>query len=140
MSWGEPGKGKWVTIYANDGHVFLEVAGIRFDTSAAARHRLALDQRDALHGGLRGAASGRPLAPFGPWGVHPMVTPFGVGRSTGVQALQTRWRTRLMPRFAHAHDPLLGPPAHVLAEVDAAWERAQDLFAGELELHFTSAR
>ena len=34
MSWGEAGKGKWVTIYANDGHVFLEVAGIRFDTSA----------------------------------------------------------------------------------------------------------
>src|SRR4051812_47727030 len=34
MSWGEPGKGKWVTIYANAGHVFLEVAGIRFDTSA----------------------------------------------------------------------------------------------------------
>jgi cell wall-associated NlpC family hydrolase len=35
MSWGEAGKGKWVTIYANNGHVFLEVAGIRFDTSAA---------------------------------------------------------------------------------------------------------
>jgi len=34
MSWGEPGKGKWVTIWANAGHVFLEVAGIRFDTSA----------------------------------------------------------------------------------------------------------
>ncbi|HWK25873.1 MAG TPA: hypothetical protein VNS09_04880 [Solirubrobacter sp.] len=34
MSWGEPGKGKWVTIWANEGHVFLEVAGIRFDTSA----------------------------------------------------------------------------------------------------------
>jgi hypothetical protein len=42
-----------------------------------------------------------------------------------------------MSRFTHAHDPLLGPPAHVLAEVDAAWERAQDLVAGELELHFT---
>ena len=41
-----------------------------------------------------------------------------------------------MPRFTHDHDPLLSPPAHVLAEVDAAWERAQDLFAGELELHF----
>ena len=43
-----------------------------------------------------------------------------------------------MPRFAPAavHTPLLDPPAHVLAEVDAAWERAQDLFAGELELHF----
>jgi hypothetical protein len=32
--WGEAGKGKWVTIYANNGHVFLEVAGIRFDTGA----------------------------------------------------------------------------------------------------------
>jgi hypothetical protein len=34
MSWGKPGKGRWVTVYANGGHVFLEVAGIRFDTSA----------------------------------------------------------------------------------------------------------
>jgi cell wall-associated NlpC family hydrolase len=34
MSWGEPGKGEWVTIWTNQGHVFLEVAGIRFDTSA----------------------------------------------------------------------------------------------------------
>ncbi len=34
MSWGEPGRGKWVTIYANNGHVFMEVAGVRFDTSA----------------------------------------------------------------------------------------------------------
>jgi hypothetical protein len=35
MSWGKPGPGKWVTIYANAGHVYLVVAGIRFDTSAA---------------------------------------------------------------------------------------------------------
>ena len=34
MSWGKPGRGEWVTIYTNPGHVFLEVAGIRFDTSA----------------------------------------------------------------------------------------------------------
>jgi hypothetical protein len=33
MSWGEPGPGKWVTIWTNPGHVFMEVAGIRFDTS-----------------------------------------------------------------------------------------------------------
>jgi cell wall-associated NlpC family hydrolase len=33
MSWGEPGPGRWVTIYTNPGHVYLEVAGIRFDTS-----------------------------------------------------------------------------------------------------------
>ena len=34
MSFGEPGPGKWVTIYASGTHVFLEVAGIRFDTGA----------------------------------------------------------------------------------------------------------
>ncbi|MET0762980.1 MAG: hypothetical protein ABWZ63_11705 [Thermoleophilaceae bacterium] len=33
MNYGEPGPGKWVTIYANDGHVFMVVAGLRFDTS-----------------------------------------------------------------------------------------------------------
>ena len=35
MGWGKPGKGKWITIYANAGHVYMEVAGIRFDTSGA---------------------------------------------------------------------------------------------------------
>jgi hypothetical protein len=35
MSWGEPGKGKWVTIYTHTGHVFMEVAGVLFDTSNA---------------------------------------------------------------------------------------------------------
>jgi hypothetical protein len=38
---------------------------------------------------------------------------------------------------SHDHDLLAGPPPHVRAEVDLAWERAQDLFAGELELHFS---
>jgi cell wall-associated NlpC family hydrolase len=33
MRWGKPGKGKWVTIYTNPGHVFMVVAGVRFDTS-----------------------------------------------------------------------------------------------------------
>jgi cell wall-associated NlpC family hydrolase len=33
MSWGKPGAGKWVTIYANSGHVYMVVAGVRFDTS-----------------------------------------------------------------------------------------------------------
>jgi hypothetical protein len=31
--WGAPGPGKWVTIYANGGHAFMVVAGLRFDTS-----------------------------------------------------------------------------------------------------------
>ncbi|MGN6815234.1 MAG: hypothetical protein ACTHK3_04025 [Solirubrobacterales bacterium] len=30
--WGEAGPGKWVTIYANAQHVFMVVAGLRFDT------------------------------------------------------------------------------------------------------------
>jgi peptidoglycan hydrolase-like protein with peptidoglycan-binding domain len=33
-SWGEPGPGTWVTIYANGGHMYMVVAGLRFDTSA----------------------------------------------------------------------------------------------------------
>ena len=32
-AWGAPGKGKWITVYANAGHVFMVVAGVRFDTS-----------------------------------------------------------------------------------------------------------
>lgn len=31
--WGDAGPGSWVTIYANGGHVFMIVAGLRFDTS-----------------------------------------------------------------------------------------------------------
>ncbi len=34
MSWGHTGRGQWVTIYTNPGHAFIEIAGIRFDTSA----------------------------------------------------------------------------------------------------------
>jgi len=30
--WGKPGRGRWVTIYANAGHAFMEVGGARFDT------------------------------------------------------------------------------------------------------------
>ena len=32
-TWGEGGPGQWVTIYANGGHVYMMVAGLRFDTS-----------------------------------------------------------------------------------------------------------
>jgi peptidoglycan hydrolase-like protein with peptidoglycan-binding domain len=32
-SWGEKGPGQWVTIYANGGHMYMVVAGLRFDTS-----------------------------------------------------------------------------------------------------------
>jgi peptidoglycan hydrolase-like protein with peptidoglycan-binding domain len=34
-SYGTPGKGRWVTIYANRGHTYMVVEGLRFDTSGA---------------------------------------------------------------------------------------------------------
>lgn len=33
QSWGLPGPGRYVTVYANSGHTFMYVAGLRFDTS-----------------------------------------------------------------------------------------------------------
>jgi hypothetical protein len=34
MTWGQPGVGQWITVYTEAGHAFVEIAGIRFDTSA----------------------------------------------------------------------------------------------------------
>ncbi len=34
MSWGERGRGEWITIRSNPGHAYMIVAGLRFDTSA----------------------------------------------------------------------------------------------------------
>jgi cell wall-associated NlpC family hydrolase len=33
MKWGAKGPGRWMTVYANPGHVFMTVGGVRFDTS-----------------------------------------------------------------------------------------------------------
>jgi len=30
--YGDAGEGEWINVYAKDGHVFLSVAGLRFDT------------------------------------------------------------------------------------------------------------
>ena len=51
MSWGEPGPGKWITVYANAGHAYMVVAGWRFDTSA-------------LRGGTRWTRQMRPAGGF----------------------------------------------------------------------------
>src|SRR5215210_4019783 len=37
MSWGERGRGTWITIRSNPGHAYMIVAGLRFDTSARSR-------------------------------------------------------------------------------------------------------
>ena len=34
-SWEEPGVGRWITVYANSHHVYMVVAGLRFDTRDA---------------------------------------------------------------------------------------------------------
>jgi peptidoglycan hydrolase-like protein with peptidoglycan-binding domain len=34
MSYGAPGPGRWITIYANAGHAYMTIGGMRFDTSA----------------------------------------------------------------------------------------------------------
>jgi NlpC/P60 family len=34
MSWGSPGKGRWITVMANGSHTYAVVAGLRWDTSS----------------------------------------------------------------------------------------------------------
>ena len=59
MGWGAPGPGRWITVYANPGHVYMEVGGLRFDTSGRAGRRGSRWQgATALSARLRGA----PLA------------------------------------------------------------------------------
>jgi cell wall-associated NlpC family hydrolase len=36
MSWGQAGRGRWVTNYANSSHSYMVIAGLRFDTSGRA--------------------------------------------------------------------------------------------------------
>jgi cell wall-associated NlpC family hydrolase len=47
--WGSAGPGRWITIYANGDHVYMVVAGMRFDTSARSRtgSRWTMEQRDS---------------------------------------------------------------------------------------------
>jgi hypothetical protein len=34
--WGKRGKGKWITVHTNSGHVYAVIAGLRWDTSMTA--------------------------------------------------------------------------------------------------------
>ena len=33
MSWGDRGLGRWITVFANSGHAYAVIAGLRWDTS-----------------------------------------------------------------------------------------------------------
>ncbi len=52
MRWGAAGAGRWITIFANPGHIYMVVAGLRFDTSGRGR------------AGTRWQAVGRPGGGF----------------------------------------------------------------------------
>ena len=52
MSWGAPGPGRWITVWSSPGHVFMFVAGVRFDTGGTRTT------------GSRWQASMRPTAGF----------------------------------------------------------------------------
>ena len=47
-SWGKSGPGKWITIYTNNGHMYMHIAGIRFDTSGANPSRWQSDLRPSF--------------------------------------------------------------------------------------------
>ncbi|HZS21287.1 MAG TPA: hypothetical protein VFA63_09895 [Pseudonocardiaceae bacterium] len=51
MSWGKPGPGKWITVFAAPGHTFMYVAGLRFDTVALAQTGSRWSNRPATEGG-----------------------------------------------------------------------------------------
>jgi hypothetical protein len=51
MSYGAPGPGKYITIYATNGHTFMYVAGLRFDTVALAQAGSRWSNRAATEGG-----------------------------------------------------------------------------------------
>jgi peptidoglycan hydrolase-like protein with peptidoglycan-binding domain len=36
-SWGTAGRGRWISVYANSGHAYAVIAGLRFDTSGGGR-------------------------------------------------------------------------------------------------------
>ncbi|MGH7317727.1 MAG: hypothetical protein ACREJS_15875 [Candidatus Rokuibacteriota bacterium] len=45
--WGLPGVGQWITVYANKGHTYAVVAGLRWDTSGGKGPRWHEDMRSS---------------------------------------------------------------------------------------------
>ena len=60
MRYGSSGAGRWITIHANDGHVYMTVGNLRFDTSGqgtgGTRWQLASRSERGLHPASSGAA------------------------------------------------------------------------------------
>ncbi len=60
MNWGDPGPGKWITVFANAGHTFMYIAGLRFDTVALAETGTRWSNRSADEPDLRTFAVRHP--------------------------------------------------------------------------------
>ena len=63
--WGSQGDGRWVAIFANAGHAYMTVAGLRLDTSSAEippTSRARAGARCARQRGLRGSSPRRALS------------------------------------------------------------------------------
>jgi hypothetical protein len=66
MSWGEKGRGQWITVYAHSGHAYMVIAGLRLDTSAYASRtaRTRKVARSAFERGPRWRPTARPSRGF----------------------------------------------------------------------------
>jgi hypothetical protein len=64
MRWGEPGRGRWITVYANGGHAYAVIAGLRLDTSVYGYRTTRRVARSALERGPRWRATARPARGF----------------------------------------------------------------------------
>lgn len=53
LQYGSPGRGRWITLWTNQTHIFMEIAGIRYDTGG-------------LRSGTRWQPTMRPTAGFTP--------------------------------------------------------------------------
>jgi hypothetical protein len=59
MSWGEKGKGRWITVFTNPGHAYAKIAGLRLDTSVAGMARKRTFAASAFESGPRWRPMGR---------------------------------------------------------------------------------
>jgi hypothetical protein len=67
MRWGEKGPGQWISIYANGGHAYAVIAGLRLDTSAygsSARRSGKRVAKSAFERGPRWRPTQRPSTGF----------------------------------------------------------------------------
>ena len=69
--WGSAGRGRWITVYANGGHAYAVIAGLRWDTAGNTS-----GTGPSWHKSLRAAASG----------------PFTARHPTATEPADSRWQ------------------------------------------------